>query len=97
MSAHRWLVETHQPGDRAMHTTLGAIELKQTTTSTLAVVLRACRRVFQQWRHRRKLIAELNQLDRRELADLGISRGEIGFVASHLPIEQRGILSGSRD
>jgi uncharacterized protein YjiS (DUF1127 family) len=36
----------------------------------------------------------LHQLDHRELNDLGISRGEIGYVASNPSIEPRGVLSG---
>jgi uncharacterized protein YjiS (DUF1127 family) len=80
-----------------MNTAQGTIKLKQTTASAPALVLQTCWRVIQQWRQRSKLIAELNQLDHRELADLGISRGDIGYVASHLSIEPRSILSGNPD
>jgi uncharacterized protein YjiS (DUF1127 family) len=80
-----------------MYTTQGAIELKQTTASVLAVAWQNCWRGFQQWHQRSKLIAELHQLDHRELADLGISRGDIGYVAAHFSSEPRSILPDRRD
>ena len=38
---------------------------------------------FHEWRKRKKLHARLWQLTDRELADIGITRGEIDYVASH--------------
>lgn len=36
---------------------------------------------FQQWRSYRRTVNELNALSSRELDDLGISRGEIHYIA----------------
>ncbi|MBL4726450.1 MAG: DUF1127 domain-containing protein [Rhizobiaceae bacterium] len=36
---------------------------------------------FRQWRSYRRTVNELNTLTTRELDDLGISRGDIPFVA----------------
>ena len=36
---------------------------------------------FQQWRKRERLQATLDDLSDRELADIGIARGEIDYVA----------------
>jgi len=36
---------------------------------------------FRQWRSYRRTVNELNSLTSRELDDLGISRGDIPFVA----------------
>lgn len=36
---------------------------------------------FRKWRNYRRTVAELNALSNRELDDLGISRGDIPFVA----------------
>ncbi|MET4802246.1 DUF1127 domain-containing protein [Bradyrhizobium sp. LB11.1] len=38
---------------------------------------------FQEWRKREKVRARLWQLTDSELADIGITRGEIDYVASH--------------
>ena len=48
---------------------------------------------FQEWRKRGKLRAELSHLTDSELADIGITRGEIDYVASHWDINLRSILS----
>jgi uncharacterized protein YjiS (DUF1127 family) len=49
---------------------------------------------FQEWRKRRRLLANLCDLSDRELMDIGITRGEIDYVASHRGCNPRGILSG---
>lgn len=36
---------------------------------------------YRQWRNYRRTVTELNMLTSRELDDLGISRGDIPFVA----------------
>jgi uncharacterized protein YjiS (DUF1127 family) len=41
---------------------------------------------FQEWRKRGKLRTELCRLTDSELADIGITRGEIDYVASNHPI-----------
>ncbi|WP_426535723.1 DUF1127 domain-containing protein [Bradyrhizobium sp. McL0615] len=48
---------------------------------------------FQEWRKRGKLRAELSCLTDSELADIGTTRGEIDYVASHRDIDPRDILS----
>jgi len=49
---------------------------------------------LQEWRKRRRLLANLCDLSDRELMDIGIARGEIDYVASHQGVDPRGILSG---
>jgi uncharacterized protein YjiS (DUF1127 family) len=49
---------------------------------------------FQQWRKRDRLRTELYGLNDRELMDIGTTRGEIDYVASHRGIDPRGIRSG---
>ena len=38
---------------------------------------------FQEWRKRQRLLANLSDLSDRELMDIGITRSEIDYVASH--------------
>ena len=77
-----------------MNTAHGTIQLGQKPASTRSVFFRKYWRAFQEWRQRNRLLDQLYQLDHRELNDLGISRGEIGYVASNPSIEPRGVLSG---
>lgn len=49
---------------------------------------------FQEWRKRRRLLANLSDLSDRELVDIGITRGEIDYLASHRGYDSRGALSG---
>jgi uncharacterized protein YjiS (DUF1127 family) len=49
---------------------------------------------FQEWRKRRRLMANLCDLSDRELMDIGITRGEIDYLASHSGCDPRGGLSG---
>jgi uncharacterized protein YjiS (DUF1127 family) len=46
---------------------------------------------FQGWRKRRRVLADLCDLSDRELMDIGITRGEIDYVASHRGSDPRGI------
>ena len=39
---------------------------------------------FKKWRNYRRTVSELSALSNRELDDLGINRGDIGFVARNL-------------
>ena len=48
---------------------------------------------FQEWRKRQRLQANLSDLSDRELMDIGISRGEIDYVASNRSSDPRGIRS----
>src|SRR6266567_7443400 len=79
-----------------MYTSLGAAELKRATKPTQPVsnFLESCWGAFQQWRKRDRLRTELYGLNDRELMDIGTTRGEIDYVASHQGIDPRGIRSG---
>jgi uncharacterized protein YjiS (DUF1127 family) len=48
---------------------------------------------FQEWRKRDRLRTELHRLTDSELLDIGISRGEIDYVASHRDTDPRSIRS----
>jgi uncharacterized protein YjiS (DUF1127 family) len=48
---------------------------------------------FQEWRQRERLRGDLFDLNDRELMDIGISRGEIDYVASNRRIDPRGVRS----
>ena len=48
---------------------------------------------FQEWRKREKLRTQLCRLTDSELADIGITRGEIDYVASHGGVDPRSIRS----
>jgi len=50
--------------------------------------------IFQEWRKRRRVLANLGDLSDRELMDIGITRGEIDYLASHRGRDARGVLSG---
>jgi uncharacterized protein YjiS (DUF1127 family) len=79
-----------------MYTALGAAEPKRATKPTQRVsnFLGSCWGAFQQWRKRDRLRTELYGLNDRELMDIGTTRGEIDYVASHRGIDPRGIRSG---
>jgi uncharacterized protein YjiS (DUF1127 family) len=46
-----------------------------------------------EWRERQRIRARLFDLSDRELHDIGISRGEVDYVASNRDIDPRGIRS----
>ena len=48
---------------------------------------------FQEWRKRRRLLANLWDLSDRELMDIGIARCEIDYLASHRGCDPRDVLS----
>ena len=48
---------------------------------------------FQEWRKRERLRTQLCRLTDSELVDIGITRGEIDYVASNPGIDPRGIRS----
>ena len=48
---------------------------------------------FQEWRKRERLRTRLCHLTDSELADIGITRGEIDYVASHRDVDPRSIRS----
>jgi uncharacterized protein YjiS (DUF1127 family) len=78
-----------------MNTAHGATDLGQTTGSTRRVssFLRSYWGAFQEWRKRERLRADLCSLNDRELMDIGITRGEVDYVASNRSIDPRGIRS----
>ena len=49
---------------------------------------------FREHRERQKMRATLSNLSDTELMDIGTTRGEIDYVASHRGIDPRGIRSG---
>jgi len=71
-------------------TKLGRVTAKPQVYSPLETYWNA----FQEWRKRRRLLARLCDLSDRELMDIGITRSEIDYVASHRGCDPRGILSG---
>ena len=68
-----------------MSTTYGATGLGQTAASTRRVFsfFKRYWGAFQERRKRQRLLVNLCDLSDRELMDIGISRGEIDFVASN--------------
>jgi len=48
---------------------------------------------FQEWRKWERLRGDLSNLSDRELMDIGITRGEIDYVASNRDTDPRGIRS----
>jgi uncharacterized protein YjiS (DUF1127 family) len=71
-------------------TELGPASAKRQVYSPLETYWNA----FQEWRKRQRLRATLCDLSDRELMDIGTTRGEIDYVASHRGIDPRGIRSG---
>ena len=78
-----------------MSTAYNAAGLGQTTASTRRVYsfLRNYWEAFQERRKRERLRADLSCLNDFELQDIGVSRGEIDYVASNRSIDPRGIRS----
>ena len=78
-----------------MSTAYNAAGLGQTTASTRRVYsfLRSYWEAFQERRKRERLRADLSCLNDFELQDIGISRGEIDYVASNRSIDPRDIRS----
>ena len=78
-----------------MSTTYGAAGLGQTAASTRRVssAFQNFWGAFQEWRKWERLRADFCNLSDRELMDIGITRGEIDYVASNRFIDPRGIRS----
>jgi uncharacterized protein YjiS (DUF1127 family) len=79
-----------------MSTTHGTTWLDRTSVSTRHVssLIWKCWDAFQERRERETLCATLSHLSDRELVDIGATRGEIDYIASHRGIDPRGIRSG---
>jgi uncharacterized protein YjiS (DUF1127 family) len=78
-----------------MSTTYDAPRPGQAAASTrhASNFFKRCWGAFQERRERQSLQATLCDLSDRELMDIGTSRGEIDYVASHRGIDPRGIRS----
>lgn len=77
-----------------MSTIYGTTELEpKTAKRQVYSPLEAYWNRFQEWRKRDRLRTELHRLTDSELLDIGISRGEIDYVASHRDTDPRSILS----
>jgi uncharacterized protein YjiS (DUF1127 family) len=78
-----------------MSTTYGATGLGQTALSTRRVssLLKGYWDAFQERRKRERVCAALYGLKDCDLKDIGISHGEIDYVASNRDIDPRGIRS----
>ena len=70
-------------------TELGPVTARRQVYSPLETYWNA----FQEWRKREKLRTQLCGLTDSELADIGITRGEIDYVSSHRGIDPRSIRS----
>jgi uncharacterized protein YjiS (DUF1127 family) len=70
-------------------TELGPVTARRQVYSPLETYWNA----FQEWRKREKLRTQLCRLTDSELADIGVTRGEIDYVASHRGIDPRSIRS----
>jgi uncharacterized protein YjiS (DUF1127 family) len=88
--------ETPSQGDFAMSSTHGTTWLERTSVSTRHVSSFIWKYwdAFRERRERQQLRATLSNLSDRELMDIGTTRGEIDYVASHRGIDPRGIRSG---
>ena len=78
-----------------MSTIYGATGLGQTAASTRRVssFFKGYWDAFQERRKRQRIRADLSSLNDFELQDIGITRGEIDYVASNRSIDPRGIRS----
>ncbi len=78
-----------------MSTTYGAAGLGQTAASTRRVssLFKRYWDAFQERRKRERVRADLSYLSDLELNDIGITRGEIDYVAANRAIDPRGIRS----
>lgn len=80
--------------DTAMSTIHGISELGPVTAKQQAYSpFEQYWNAFLEWRERNRLRTRLYHLTDSELADIGITRGEIDYVASHRDIDPRSILA----
>lgn len=70
------------------------LEWTSASTANVTSFIWKCWDAFEERRERQKLSAALSELSDRELMDIGTTRGEIDYVASHRGIDSRGIRSG---
>ena len=70
-------------------TELGPASAKRQVYSPLETYWNA----FQEWRKRERLRTKLYRLTDSELIDIGVTRGEIEYVASNRGVDPRGIRS----
>jgi len=76
-----------------MSTTHGTSWLERTSVSTLSGFIWKYWDAFRERREGQKLRATLSDLSDAELMDIGTTRGEIDYTASHRGIDPRGIRS----
>ena len=78
-----------------MSTIYGATGLGQTAAlaGRVSSFFKACRDAFEERYQRQLLRARLSDLSDRELFDIGTTRGEIDYVASHRGSDPRGTRS----
>jgi len=76
-----------------MNRAKGEIVWGRTIAPTRSVFFKNCWCAFQDWRKSRKLKATLHQFSDFELKDIGITRGEIDYLASLAMIERPDIIS----
>ncbi|HEV2155480.1 DUF1127 domain-containing protein [Bradyrhizobium sp.] len=50
-----------------------------------------CYAALREWRERRRLRARLSELSDMALHDIGISRGEIDYIAANRDVDPRGV------
>jgi uncharacterized protein YjiS (DUF1127 family) len=77
-----------------MSTTHGTTWLERTSVSTRSSFIWKYWDAFRERRERQKLRATLSNLSDTELMDIGTTRGEIDYVASHRDVDPRGIRFG---
>jgi len=51
------------------------------------------RAAFREWRERQRVRATLSRLSDSELLDIGTTRGEVEYAASHRDTDPRGMMS----
>ena len=69
-------------------TELGPVTARRQVYSPLETYWNA----FQEWRNCQRLRATLSDLSDTELMDIGTTRGEIDYVASHRSIDPRSVI-----
>ena len=88
-----FLVKQSRP-DTAMSTIHRITELRPATAQLQVYSpLEKYWNAFQEWRKREKLRTRLCRLTDSELADIGITRGEIDYVVSNRSIDPTGVRS----
>jgi uncharacterized protein YjiS (DUF1127 family) len=78
-----------------MTTTFDTRELRPMALSTgrVSSLLEKCRRAIQERRERQRVRVALDYLSDTELRDIGITRGEIDYVACNRSLDPRAIRS----